>query len=809
LLVFFAMIGLLFATRGANSQPLVVVLQEAGFPSTKASTISPGEVIDDLSAAGLHVRGVSVLEAAELLALKDGAPAAFVTVHGNAFPIELESLLPSYIRNGGAVLSNGIPLVHRVERTATGWENRGHDGSLASRLGIGEFGSSRSRVLQVDPLGEKLGLGDIAWKMMTLRESLQGLQPNTVGAGWSAEPILSDATGLAFAALLTHESGGYFAWTGTTDFGVSVAASTNLHRELVRRILVEILSRRGEIPTESAQAMLAPADAKTVAGSIGIAYDPIFIEQRADSLYPSASAPPRLLQVLDIGSPPLPPGEQVPEHAMSPGDDLLLSSVQGLYNSRPSADSMLYIIRRESDRRWQKWLVEEGYVEGVVPVASLAHAIELLDVKEAILVPAEPPQSINAAMLLAARDRRLLVYSPETAERYGLEIVDDLTGRWSTNVDVLDYILSEHSDEITREVVAVYSPARLHHLRDYLIAQRVFTFWVSGPAETSIAGVNPAAEGEFVRDALASQFPVNIPVLGYPWAGDGFGIGEGGGVSLLSSTGKFLVASDWMPNLTVFTTLKAKHDGPLAPAPAPPALDPAGVYASLVMSDGDNLCTWVDFFPEYWKNLAPGLPPIAWTVGPSIRDLLPPIHDAMAQWHPTGHTLGAAVSGIGYIYIEDYGTAFGDQRDPVVREFMRLTDEACARQGLEWIWIMGYGGPNSPLLDYYTEGLPRVPSILGGYGREASRAEETMEVRGDSLIFHSITGANKVDGLLKDVDAVLRSDQRPLFLHIFLLNWDVPAKDLPRLTQELEKRGVSVVAPEHLNAVAREYLDSQ
>jgi hypothetical protein len=804
LLLGIALALLIGSASDSPASPLIAVLDEEGFPTTKASTIAPSDVIEDLNAAGLQTRGVTIAEAAQLLGDTDNAPAILISVHGNAFPDELGALLPAYLQSGHAVLSNGIPMVHRVERTASGWENRGHDESLARSLGIGEFGGSRNRMLQVDPLGEKLGLGGIPWEILGLREDLQGLLPGTVGEGWTAEPVLSDQSGLAFSALLSHESGGHFAWTGTTDFGVSIAASRNLHRELVRRLVVEILARNNSITQESVQALLAPVDSSVVTGSVGYAYEPLFIEKRAESLYPSAHKAPRILHVLDVGVPELPPGEQVPEHAMSPEDDLLLSSVQGLTNSRTDSDSMLYIVRRESDRMWLRWLLEQGYVEGSETVDSLADAIESLGVREAILVPTEPPQAINAAMLLAARDNRLLVYSQASADRFGLEIVDDLTGRWSNNIEVLQSILADHGDEISREVVAVYSPSRLHHLRDYLIANRVFTFWISGPAESSISGVDPVAEGEFVHDALASQFPVNIPVLGYPWAGDGVGIGEGGGVSLLSSAGKFLVPSDWMPNLTVFTAFEAQHDGPLAPAPPAPTGDPTGVYASLVMSDGDNLCTWVDFFPSYWEKLPPGHAPVAWTIGPSIRDLLPPIHDALAQWHPKGHTLGAAVSGIGYVYIEAYGIAFGDRRDEVVREFMHLTNEACRRQGLEWIWIMGYGGPGNPLLGYYAGGLPDVPTVLGGYGREATTPAEAIEQRGDMLIFHSVNGAHEVEGILRDVDQILRTGERPLFLHVFLLNWSVDADDLGLLVEELGKRGVTIVPPEHLSTLARE-----
>ncbi len=790
-----ALLCLMLIPTISEAKPLVAVLMDEGFPTTKTSSVSANDVGHDLREAGFDAHPITVEEAATVLLRGENPPAAFIIVQGNAFPRELEDVLPRYIERGGFVLSNGIPLVHPVERTADGWRNTGHNERLAKSLGIGEFGGSRHRTIKPDALGIHLGLGELPWEGIRLKENLQGLIPGTVGEGWNAEPILSDESGLAFAALLTRESGGAFAWTGTTDIGSSLTASSRVHREIIRRVLAEYLARTGRLDAEAAGHLLEPPAPKVIREFSGSIFAPTFIEERGASLYPSAAGkPPRELLVLEV-------------EKITLDDDLLVSSIQGLYNGRPDADSLLYVVRGDSDRRWLKWLVDEQYVESASPVADIASALRLIGTPEAILVPEEPPQAISAAMLMAARDRRVLVRSRESAGKHGLTIAEDLTGRWETNVAVLVDALFHHRDEIARDVVAIYSPTRLHHLRDYLIANRVYTFWVSGPAESTLPGVSAAAEEEWIRHVLAREFPVNIPALGYPWAGDGVGIGEHGGVALLSSTGKFLVPSDWMPNLTVFTAFEARHDGPLAPAPPAPKLEPDGVYASLVMSDGDNLCTWLDFFPGYWEGLAPGLPPIAWTVGPSIRDLLPPIHDAMAQWHPTGHTLGAAVSGIGYVYIEDYGTAFGEEREAVVREFMHLTDAACARQGIEWIWIMGYGGPGSPLLDFYTEGLPHVPTIMGGYGREANSAEKAMERRGDTLVFHAVTGAHAVEGILRDLDEILNDAQRPLFLHVFLLNWEVPAGELPRLTRELERRGVTIVAPEHLDALARRFLD--
>jgi hypothetical protein len=781
--------------RFSDAKPLIAILLEEGFPTTKTSSVSPDEVGNDLREAGFDAHPITVSEAASVLLRAEDPPAAFVIVQGNAFPMELEGVLPQYIARGGFVLSNGIPLVHLIERSEDGWRNTGHNERLAKSLGIGEFGGSRLRTIKPDALGIHLGLGELPWEGIRLKENLQGLIPGTVGEGWTAEPILSDESGLAFAALLTRESGGAFAWTGTTDIGSSLAASSRVHREIIRRVLAEHLARTGRLDSEVAERILEPPGPEVAREFLKSIYTPTFIEKRSESLYPSAAnKPPRELLVLEVND-------------ITLDDDLLVSSIQGLFNSRPDAESLLYVIRGDSDHRWLNWLVGEKYVEKASPVPDIASAIRLLGSPEAIVVPEEPPQAINAAMLMAARDQRVLVRSRASATQHGLTVAEDLTGRWETNVAVLVDALFEHRDEINREVVAIYSPTRLHHLRDYLIANRVYTFWVSGPAESSLPGVSAAAEEEWIRQALAREFPVNIPALGYPWAGDGVGIGEHGGVALLSSTGKFLVPSDHMPNLTVFTAFRARHDGPLAPAQPAPDLKPEGVYASLVMSDGDNLCTWIDFFPDYWEKLTPGLPPIAWTVGPSIRDLLPPVHDALAQWHPKGHTLGAAVSGIGYIYIEDYGTAYGEEREAVVREFMSLTDAACARQGIEWIWIMGYGGPGSPLLDFYTDGLPHVPTIMGGYGREASSPEMAMERRGNSIVFHSVTGAHAMEGILRDVDEIIKGTQRPLFLHVFLLNWEVPAERLASLTRELERRGITIVAPEHLDALARGTLD--
>jgi hypothetical protein len=208
---------------------------------------------------------------------------------------------------------------------------------------------------------------------------------------------------------------------------------------------------------------------------------------------------------------------------------MLLLCLQGLVNrERPS----LYAILDKTDRQWLDWMKRRGWVTGE---ETLADPMALLQrhrdkIKGLVIYDPRLASSKNVAMMIASL-KDGLVASPRLARELGLPVLDDLRGRWKTHAEAYRWALDTLWPQLNHFVLACLYPEDANGLRDYLYQQRVFTFWITGPIDGALPGGDPTAEAQVMEQVLA-QAPANIPVMGFPWAGDDVGIGEGGGVRL-------------------------------------------------------------------------------------------------------------------------------------------------------------------------------------------------------------------------------------------------------------------------------------
>lgn len=783
----------LMATTAMAGAPAIAVLAEPGFPSIKSTTVSPESMATALREAGFAPRLATVAEATTWLSDDDDPPDALVSTYGNAFPQSLHEPLRAYLSRDGIVATNGIAFVHVIVPDNPGWKTLGHSDAFPARIGAGGFVSSRDRRVAAAPLARELGLGSLPWEQLRLLEELQGPNSTTMSAGAAWRPLVESPSGAAHAAIVEPTTGGTIVWYGTTDFAGPGDLSGFVLERVATRALALALKEQGTLAPEAASTLLAAPITSPLLSDFQRSFEPRSYPGERGHLYPVADDAPTGLVTLDLR-----------DTALSADERLVAISAQGLVNGRRDQSRQLFLIHGEADVYWLRFVEERRYVEETTAVASVKELLAAFAIERAIVVPAVPPQAIGAAQLMAPDEHAVLVRDRATAERLGLDVAADLADRWQTNDEVLAWCFAEFGDRIDRRAVAIYHPSHIDRLRDYLIANRIFTFWVSGPGEAGLPGVRAADEERLVRRLLVEEFPPNIPVLGYPYAGDGVGLGEIRGVTFLSASAKFLVPSDWLGNLSTLTCMERRAGAFPESAPSPADTAPsANIHASIVVSDGDNLCAWYDWFPKYLGELGPTSAPLALTVGPSIGELLPPVADAIATGMTRGHSVGGAVSGIGYIYPEEYGRDYGEARVATMDEFLALTQQRCTALNLRWLWIMGYGAPGSRVLRDYATGLPGVPTFMGGYGREAETMDESVEWVDDSVVFHSVTGGGKLEDMRNQIDAILTDPKRPLFLHIFTINWELKPAEMRNLLAEIKQRGIAVVAPEDLNRVAR------
>lgn len=515
------------------------------------------------------------------------------------------------------------------------------------------------------------------------------------------------------------------------------------------------------------------------------------LTQAQPRLYPSAARPPKRLLVLNM------------QGSSDYEERCLVASAQGLFNSRPGTSELVYVVWTAEDVFWLKWL-KPSYVPSTQELKSVGDLLALLP-KNAVLYNEHPSQLPDIATTYAGCSRLLLAGSPEIVKRYGLNVKADLSDRFQTNAEAYQWVWDRCKEKISRRVASFTVPYRTptHNpaqLRDYLIANEVFTFWVSGDLDQKTIGADRKAE-EATVESILRKFPVNTPVLGYPWSGDGYGAGESDGVSLLSRVGKFLIPTDNFTNLSVWTAFEpSKKKFP--EGPPPPAFDKGETYAALVMSDGDNLCTYQNYWPAFWEGLKDRSVPIGWTMGPTLSELAPPIFDYAVAHLPYGHTVGSGVSGVGYMAIDQFGKDLPNGGE-ALDSFVKLTERKCTGVGERWLWLMRYGAPYSPDLLRYVSGLKSISTVMGGYGKVTSNAAASVEREGAVTIFHGLLSGGNADEIMPNLDGLLKHEDHPRFLQIFLMNWGYKPEDVQRLANYCKSIGIHLVTPEQLSALSR------
>ena len=777
----------------------VAVLRDPSFPPYLTTDVSPESLGKALDECGIEYRFVDMETLAEPGALSTDEFSALVHVYGNTFPQALMEPLRDFRSQGGIFLSTGVPLTHPVEKIDGAWKDKGHTIEYAEHqsngLGTGLFKTLHSDRMAVTKLGTDLGLNVLDWSYLLQPATVQGLEVSSLDEADRVESVFlaGDATS-PFVSIVSHGcelcKGGVDIWAGMGSFSFMPEASEYLSSEIIARTLAYVLNKKGLLANSQFEQIVARALDQASVQRIADGFTPIFIDGERERIYPPVGPKPERLLTLDI-------------RECSPEERVLASVAQGLINSTTDSSNKVYLIKEPLETAWSDWLLEHKRIESVENLSSLRELLELTGVERCVIADATPSHSLAIAINVAGAERLLVALSESVAEEYDLEIAIDLRGRWKTNVEAYQWVLDKY--EFSQNVMAILHPKpSLSGMFDYVIATRAFMFWVSGSLDGSEPGGDPRAEEKYFTQTLAERFPVNIPVVGYPWNGHNVGIGETGGVTLLSRAGKFLVPMDRLSNVSALTTIPSEEDAVKTSMESIP-LDKSKNYATVLVTDGDNLCTFGGYFLNYWRTLGEKDFPVAWTMGPTLCEVLPPFYDRVQMERPAGDTFGTGVSGVGYVSPAEYGKSFPKYRDAVMKEFMELTARYMERTGERWLWIMRYGGPHSRELNYYAKYLTNdYDAICGGYGRETRLPDEAAEFVDGISVFNSVASSNSPDAAKRDVEEMLEKAQSPLFMHLPVMNWYFPPEKLRDFVAFLESKGVVIVTPEQLADLHRQ-----
>ena len=514
--------------------------------------------------------------------------------------------------------------------------------------------------------------------------------------------------------------------------------------------------------------------------------------QRGGELFPRSKAPDSHLVVLDVRK--LPQDWQY-----------ALCCLQGLVNrERPR----IYYIASDKDQQWLDWMKKRSWVKTTEQLKKPEEVFARFSgvAKGAVMPDGALPATKNVATMLAGVEEGV-VASPRLAKKLSLPVLEDLRGRWKTNAEAYRWALDTLWPKMNHAVLACLWPDSTE-LRDYLVENNIFIFWIPGAIDGAGACSNPPEEVRFAEELL-SLTPPNTPVMGYPWAGQDVGYGEGPGVTLFSEFGKYLVGSVGSSDLSVHSGVRvASFHQPVQPAPA---LARDKIYVCFTMSDGDNLpVVSGGNWPQLWENPARGKLPMGWTVSPAASALIPGIVDYYYATATANETLMAAVSGIGYCYPDFYGQRYrADDRASVFDDFLEQTEAGMRTMDLRAVCPSQGTGK----IRRFAEKVSCAQALFPDYGRIVKTYDEATfsTVRGVPVFRAATTwdpDANRekqIAGMVSQIREMAASN-RPAFLHLFVCNW---FWDLPALNDVFGLLGPEYVAvgPDQLAALYRQEME--
>ncbi|MCU0875168.1 MAG: hypothetical protein MUE50_22785 [Pirellulaceae bacterium] len=462
----------------------------------------------------------------------------------------------------------------------------------------------------------------------------------------------------------------------------------------------------------------------------------------------------------------------------------------------------LWLVRNQDDPFWMDWHRAKGHVERFETVTDWTILFEKFHgaVKGAVI----PDEKLFRGDLLAvnvAACEDLIVTSPQLAARLGLPVKVDLRDRFATYAEGLQWLWANHRDRFNPHLCDFRHPGLLPHgTFDYSYQWRALMFWVAGPKEEGKLGVDRVAEHRLVAKIL-SEMPVNGVCVGFPAMGEGEGMGEPPGVELLSRYGKSLVCNNHGGNYSITSGVRIQRLDP-PKAPPPPALQRDKVYIALALSDGDNQILWPAFFRRYFEHPAHGEFPLAFGMGPAIRELQP----GLAQWyfeHATPTTeFFADVSGAGYMQPDHFAEAYVD-REPVWTGFLTWTRRLMEPLGQRTIRTVGGSDAN---VTRYADALPSCHSIFADMGRYSGRSgltNLTYSLPSGLPVFRAVTSWRYgKEGFLREIRQQVGT-QRPAFVNGFVHCWTFTMDDLARIYEQRDP-DMMFVTPSQLAQLYRE-----
>ncbi len=365
--------------------------------------------------------------------------------------------------------------------------------------------------------------------------------------------------------------------------------------------------------------------------------------------------------------------------------------------------------------------------------------------------------SSNVAMTYGSI-RNAVPASPEVAERLseaGFRKVADFRGRWRNRLEAYEWAFQNLMKQCNRRIVGsmcvdppLTSFTNKHHVRDYLVAVKAFSFDLS-------TKIRDRREVELFDRILGSFDSLGV-VLGWHCIRDL----ESEAVARASRNGFFVLCNLSSPNLTVHSGIKTNFKFKQKHASKVTLEDK--VYVTFVQSDGDAIWAMNNFQNLNWLDSQRGRFPYTWEIQPLLLDLAPGMLEHYYRTATSNDYFIAGPSGAGYT-----APSVNKRLDEFLVQTSRYM-EAC---DLRSILIMN----RNPRVAYQELEDPRIPEafakglkncfgFLHGY---AGSAFEPAIFVDNTPYFHTTLYASASTDILKELKRLVEGcETRPLFVSI-------------------------------------------
>lgn len=397
-------------------------------------------------------------------------------------------------------------------------------------------------------------------------------------------------------------------------------------------------------------------------------------------------------------------------HNLSDQEKLMFSALQGIINrNRPRI--LLYNHNEEPRTTWPT--AHNLRLINTNEAAYLFVKRYVDEIKGIVLYSTEKSQHYgNLAITVAGLERSL----PVTAEirqkmidaGVDLPVIADFTDlEMTTPQDIYNYLYENYWDRCNHRLLVSLRPT-IPYVHDIAVAAGSASVWLDARV---------AAEKTVLNKMLQDLTPGRDFVLGwYPE--------ERSGVGAATTYGLSTVPADFFENTTVYSAVNVPVNIPAVPKR--PRLDNK-IYATVYISDGDNIQYCQHAMAKIYEQSGRGKMPMNWTVSPSLADIAPQMLNYYYKKATTNDCFVSGPSGMGYAMPYDaHNKLWYNANKKRFEPYAEISQRYLEKSGLRAITI--WDNVNSSQRQVYVDRCKYLYGLtIQDWERQTGRLQPTLQ----------------------------------------------------------------------------------